>query len=256
MTTTAETRLPRVPGGRYGLAQAARMEWIKLRSLRSTWLTLAVTAAGTVAIGLGVGLNSRNASGDVTNNALAGVVSGLLLAGALGVLTMTSEYSSGTIRVTLVAIMPTTTDTNSRTARLLALMKKGDDAFNARDFAAVDEVHHPDMVAYITGLAEPVYGKEAHAAAMQQMLRMFPDMHVYSDPYPIQFGSGDWITVVTNATGTFTGEMTLPDGTVIPPTGKSFDVEFGQTTKWDGDQLIVISAFWDAALQRQQIGLA
>ena len=76
------------------------------------------------------------------------------------------------------------------------------------------------------------------------------------DPYPIQFGTGDWITVVTNSTGTFTGEMTLPDGTVIPPTGKAFDVEFGQTTKWEGDQLIVISAFFDAALQRQQLGLA
>ncbi len=81
-------------------------------------------------------------------------------------------------------------------------------------------------------------------------------MHVYSDPYPIQFGSGDWITVVTRSTGTFTGEMTLPDGTVIAPTGKAFDVEFGQTTKWEGDQLIVISAFYDAAVQRQQIGLA
>jgi ketosteroid isomerase-like protein len=144
----------------------------------------------------------------------------------------------------------------SRIAHLLALMKKGDDAFNARDFAAVDAVHHPDMIAYITGLAEPVRGREAHAAAMQQMLRIFPDMHVNSDPYPIQSGSGDWITVVTNSTGTFTGEMALPDGTVIPPTGKAFDVEFGQTTKWDGDQLIIISAFWDTALQRQQIGLA
>jgi ketosteroid isomerase-like protein len=116
--------------------------------------------------------------------------------------------------------MPTTIDDTSRTAHLLALMKKGDDALNARDFAAVDAVHHPDMVAYITGLAEPVYGREAHAAAMQQLLRMFPDMHVYSDPYPIQFGSGDWITVVTRATGTFTGEMTLPDGKVIASTGK------------------------------------
>ena len=143
--------------------------------------------------------------------------------------------------------MTTTTEGTSRTARLLALMKKGDDAFNARDFAAVDEVHHPDMIAYITGLAEPVYGREAHAAAMQQFLRIFPDMHVYSDPYPIQFGSGDWITVITRSTGTFTGEMTLPDGTVIAPTGKAFDVEFGQTTKWEGDQLIVISAFYDAA---------
>jgi hypothetical protein len=68
------------------------------------------------------------------------------------------------------------------------------------------------MVAYITGLAEPVYGRQAHAAAMRQFLRIFPDMHVYNDPYPIQFGSADWITV--------------------------------------------ISAFWQAALQRQQIGLA
>ena len=133
--------------------------------------------------------------------------------------------------------------------------EKGDDAFNARDFATVDTVHHPDMIAYITGLAEPVYGKEAHAAAMQQFLRIFPDMHVYSDPYPVQFGSGDWITVVTRATGTFTGEMTLPDGTVIPPTGKAFDLEFGQTSRWDGDRLIVISAFWDSALQARQLGL-
>jgi hypothetical protein len=152
--------------------------------------------------------------------------------------------------------MATTTDTHGRTARLLALMKKGDDAFNARDWATVDTVHHPDMIAYITGLAEPVYGKQAHGEAMRQFLRIFPDMHVYSDPYPIQFGGGDWITVVTNATGTFSGEMTLPDGTVIPPTGKAFDVEFGQTSKWEGDRLVVISAFWDAARQRQQIGLA
>ena len=151
--------------------------------------------------------------------------------------------------------MPTTTEA-STTARLLALMKKGDDAFNARDFATVDTVHHPDMVAYVTGLAEPIYGKDAHAAFMQQYLRIFPDAHVNSDPYPIQFGSGDWITVVTYTTGTFTGEMTLPDGTVVPPTGRAFDLEFGQTTKWADDKIIVISAFWDAALQRRQIGLS
>ena len=151
--------------------------------------------------------------------------------------------------------MAAPTDDTSRTARLLALMSKGDDAFNARDFAAVDEVHHPGMIAYITGLAEPVYGKEAHATAMRQLLSSFPDMHVHL-PYPVQFGDGDWITVITRATGTFTGQLALPDGSVIPPTGKAFDVEFGQTSKWDGDQLIVISAFWDAARQQQQLGLA
>ena len=151
--------------------------------------------------------------------------------------------------------MATTANSTSRTAHLVKLMTKGDDAFNSRDWDAVDAVHDPDMIAFITGLAEPVYGSEAHAAAMQQFLRSFPDMHV-DTPYPIQFGSGDWITVVTHATGTFTGEMTLPDGNVIAPTGKAFDLEFGQTTKWDGDRLIVISAFFDTALQQRQLGLA
>jgi hypothetical protein len=80
------------------------MEWVKLRTLRSTWWTLAITAAGTVGIGVAVGLNTMNASEDLTNNALAGVVPGVLLAGVLGVLTMTGEYSSGMIRATLAAV--------------------------------------------------------------------------------------------------------------------------------------------------------
>jgi hypothetical protein len=54
---------------------------------------------------------------------------------------------------------------------------------------------------------------------MQQILRMFPDMQV-NTPYPIQFGKGDWITVIIHAMGTFTGQMTLPDGKAIAPTGK------------------------------------
>jgi hypothetical protein len=80
------------------------MEWIKLRSLRSTWWTLAITVSGAVAIAVAVGLNTKNGSGDLTNNAGAGIVVGLLLSGVLGVLTMTSEYTSGMIRATLAAI--------------------------------------------------------------------------------------------------------------------------------------------------------
>ena len=100
MTTLAA----RVPAGRFRLRHAARMEWIKLRSLRSTWWTLVITVAGAIGIGVTVGLNTRDAGGDLTNNALAGIVPALLLSGVLGVLTMTSEYSSGLIRTTLTAI--------------------------------------------------------------------------------------------------------------------------------------------------------
>ena len=151
--------------------------------------------------------------------------------------------------------MATTTHNDSRTAHLLELMAKGDNAFNNRDFETVDTVHDPEMIAYIPGSSEPIYGSKDHSAAMQAFLRIFPDMHV-NLPYPIQFGSGDWITVITNATGTFTGEMVLPDGNVIAPTGKAFDLEFAQTTKWKGDRLVVIAAFFDERLQQQQLGLA
>jgi ABC-2 type transport system permease protein len=94
----------RVPAGHYRFSQAARMEWIKLRSLRSTWWTLAVTVAGAIGIAVAVGLNTKDASADLTNNALAGIALGLLLIGVLGVLVMTGEYSSGSIRSTLAAI--------------------------------------------------------------------------------------------------------------------------------------------------------
>jgi ABC-2 type transport system permease protein len=93
----------RIPAGRYGFRHVARMEWIKLRSLRSTRWTLVIAAAGAIGIGVTVGMNTRNAAGDLTNNALAGIVPSLLLIGVLGALAMTSEYSSGAIRATLAA---------------------------------------------------------------------------------------------------------------------------------------------------------
>ena len=76
------------------------------------------------------------------------------------------------------------TTTTNRTEHLLALMRQGDYAFNARDFETLNRVHHRDMVAHITGLPEPVYGRDAHSAAMGHMrglsrharaLRSLPD---------------------------------------------------------------------------------
>ena len=99
MTTMA------VPAGHYGFRQVAGMEWIKLRSLRSTWLTLALTIAAAVGIGATVGAHTKDVSDhpDLTNNVLGGIAPGLLLTGVLGVLCMTSEYRSGMIRATLAA---------------------------------------------------------------------------------------------------------------------------------------------------------
>ena len=105
-TLASDTALP----GRQGFRQAARMEWIKLRSLRSTpWMLLATTV-GMIAIGVVAMANTEApspadaASFDPVNNVLAGVVLGQLVIGLMAVLAVTAEYSSGSIKSTLAAV--------------------------------------------------------------------------------------------------------------------------------------------------------
>jgi ABC-2 type transport system permease protein len=93
-----------VSRGHYRFRHAVRMEWIKLRTLRSVRWTLLFALAGMVGIGIAAGFNTKNPHADVTSNILVGGALGSVLFAVLGVLVMTSEYSSGTMRSTLAAI--------------------------------------------------------------------------------------------------------------------------------------------------------
>lgn len=84
-------------------------EWIKLRSLRSTWTSLAATVASFLVFGAVVAVNTRNGTSDGTEDAaLSGALQGYVLAellvGVLGVLFVSSEYGTGMIRSTLAAV--------------------------------------------------------------------------------------------------------------------------------------------------------
>ena len=86
-----------------------RSEWIKFWSLRSTWITLFLAVVTYIGIGtLACWLTFRNDSGPSVHDKVAFSLNGsqlaLLLVGVLGVLTMTGEYTTGTIRTTLSAV--------------------------------------------------------------------------------------------------------------------------------------------------------
>ncbi|HEY4411324.1 MAG TPA: ABC transporter permease subunit [Acidimicrobiia bacterium] len=91
-----------------------RSEWIKVRSLRSTVITLVLTVLGMVGLAMiaGAAMNSRWAHldpfdrtpGALTQHLLGVVFLGQLAIGVLGVLFATGEYAHGMIRATLAAV--------------------------------------------------------------------------------------------------------------------------------------------------------
>jgi ABC-2 type transport system permease protein len=114
MTTAVTIELPTAAGqggaaGHAGLRQAMRAEWRKLASLRSMKWSLFVTLAATLLVTYlstnGAGHHNRQwyQGFDPTNTALSGLAVGSLVVGVIGVLAVTGEYSSGTIRSSLAA---------------------------------------------------------------------------------------------------------------------------------------------------------
>lgn len=79
------------------------------------------------------------------------------------------------------------------------------------------------MIAHVMGSPVLIRGRAALADALAGMLEAFPNMHVDND-YPLQFGEGDWTTVMGKVSGSFSGKISKPDGTSIPGTGKAFDL--------------------------------
>jgi ABC-2 type transport system permease protein len=115
MTMTIQSpALSTTPPGRYNFGGAVRSEWTKLRSVRSTTWSLAAMIV--LAIGIGVLATATEASRwatastvdrltfDPTALSLTGLLFGQLAIGVLGILVMSAEYGTGTIRATLAAI--------------------------------------------------------------------------------------------------------------------------------------------------------
>ena len=80
-----------------------KSEWIKLWSVRSTWFALCVAAAGTIGLAATYALVAQVRDVDPTD-ALQGAVFGQLAFGVLGVLTVSSEFTTGLIRTTFATV--------------------------------------------------------------------------------------------------------------------------------------------------------
>jgi ABC-type transport system involved in multi-copper enzyme maturation permease subunit len=103
------------PGGSVTIGRVLRSELVKLRSVRSTAYALLVAVLSILVMGafmaVGVVVQKAPADGfadapvdDPAGGSLSGVSLALYAVATLGVLVVTSEYASGTIKATLAAV--------------------------------------------------------------------------------------------------------------------------------------------------------
>jgi ABC-2 type transport system permease protein len=104
----ASTPPSTAPAGRYGMVDLIRSEWTKLRTVRSTMWTLGAT----IVVGIGISALATaevrahlatTGPFDPTRLSLTGTFFCQLVIGVLGVLVVSGEYGTGTIRATFAA---------------------------------------------------------------------------------------------------------------------------------------------------------
>ncbi|WP_417510139.1 ABC transporter permease [Microbacterium sp.] len=104
-TTTAPRRATHVASpSRLTFPRLLRSEWIKLSTLRSTWWAIGISALLTIGIALIAAASLKDVVGFEPIQAVVSPMQfTMLLAGILGVISVTGEYSTGMIRSTFTA---------------------------------------------------------------------------------------------------------------------------------------------------------
>lgn len=144
------------------------------------------------------------------------------------------------------------TDTEKRN---MELMQTLDDAWNAQDLDVFRSRHKPDVIVRWPGKIEPTIGIEDHTQESIDFFRTFPDQHLDNRPYKTFFASGDWTCSIARFRGTMAGPMKTADGKEIPPTGKSFDLDFYTVALWNDGQIVEENLMYDLVTFLKQIGL-
>ena len=97
---------PRI-AGKQTFISAVRAEWLKIRTLASTWFTSAITITIMVLFGAGlaIGYAGSPERADTAKDAISsGSTLGMIVVAVLGALVVTGEYASGQIRSSVVAV--------------------------------------------------------------------------------------------------------------------------------------------------------
>ena len=127
------------------------------------------------------------------------------------------------------------------------------DAYNKQDWDLFRHIHCSDVV--VTNYdGSQTQGIDAHVAAIAYQFTWAPDSRAVA--HPVKVGQGEWTAVQGHIQGTFSQPMALQDGTMIPPTGKSFDSTMATFARWENGCIAEEQLFLDLGTITKQIGIS
>jgi len=127
------------------------------------------------------------------------------------------------------------------------------DVFTNQKWDRLHESHSKDITVHWPD-GRTTVGIESHIEDLKAMFVWAPDTRI--EQHPIKIASGQWTSVIGIMEGTFTEPMPLPDGTSIPPTGKSFKLTMATVGYWENGVMTEEYLFWDNMEFMKQIGLS
>lgn len=125
-------------------------------------------------------------------------------------------------------------------------------AFNNRDMDLIKQIHADDVIVYNPD-GTVTEGMNPHHAGELQFL--FDTFDFVVTDHIVGFGHGDWTAGVSISEGAWVKPMTLPDGTVLQPTGNRLRIKIATLAHWKDGRITEEYLFWDNADWNRQIGL-
>jgi steroid delta-isomerase-like uncharacterized protein len=127
------------------------------------------------------------------------------------------------------------------------------DAFNSLDFDRALEQVSNDIEIEVHALPMTFQGLEGFRAMMDFYKKMAPNGTV---EVLRQLVGEDGVANECVYRGTNTGPVTMPDGSEIPPTGKSFEISFCEVWRFRNGKVGRLDNYADNLQLLQQLGLA
>ena len=140
----------------------------------------------------------------------------------------------------------------AQTARHLEIFDELDlVAFNNRDMKRIGEIHADQVIVHNPdGTQTSPF--PPHAEELQFLFDIF-DFRVAK--HIVGFGFGEWTAGISISEGKWVKPLTLPDGTVLQPTGNSVSLKIATIARWENGRIAEEYLFWDNADWNRQIGL-